>query len=187
MNACSHHENVWYGMVQSPNASCSSAWHSHAFLPWRTAIFTYTLCCWSHSEMEVCNVAITLACEVYVHSYIYTCISHTHTHQQTCQHACTHAHTCTHTHTHTQPNDNIYEYVPCTFKCIYTRHIFTRFSVMPLTTLHHYLNHVLIFVLTSFGCLCSIMLNPYFWWQYHFCIYTFLSFTPTYSKTQLLA
>ena len=39
---------------------------------------------------------------------------------------------------------------------------------MPLANLHHYLNHALIFVLTYFGWFCSIMLNPYFWWQYHF-------------------
>ena len=86
-------------------------------------LFSYTLCCWPHSEMEVCNVAITLACEVYVYIHIY----HTHTHTPTNMQACTCACAHIHTHTHTQPNGNIYEYIPCAFKCIYTRHFFTSF------------------------------------------------------------
>ena len=39
--------------------------------------------------------------------------------------------------------------------------------------------HFLISSLTPFGWLCSIMLPPYFWWQYHFW------FMPTFSEMQL--
>jgi hypothetical protein len=141
MNVWSHHENVWYGMVQSPNASGSSAWHSHAFLSWRTAIFTYTLCCWPHSEMEVCNMAITLACDVYVHSYIYTYISHTPTNMQARTRAC--AYTYTHTHNLMVTFTNTYHVL----SSVYTLGTFLDlFALMPLANLHHFLNCALSFL-----------------------------------------
>ena len=115
MNACSHHETVWYGMAQSPSASCRSAWHSHAFMTWRTAIFTYIPPLYRLPFQNEINITITLACEVYVHSYIYTYHSHRHTHTHI------YAQMCKHTHNLIR---NIYKYIPCAFKCIYTRPLF---------------------------------------------------------------
>jgi hypothetical protein len=41
-----------------------------------------------------------------------------------------------------------------------------------------------IFGVAPFGLLCSIMLTPYFWWEYCFWFISFL-FMPTFSRTQL--
>jgi hypothetical protein len=108
--------------------------------------------------------------------YIYIYI--TYTHQQTYQHA--HTHACPHTHT---TNDKIDEYIPRTFKCILLGTFLHIFALMPLANLHHYVNHALIFVLTSFGLLYCIMLNPYFWWQYHFVFTLFFIYTHLFKNT----
>ena len=67
-------------------------------------------------------------------------------------------------------------------------HLFYAFfslSIMLLAKFHHFLIfHSLIFSLTPFDWLHSIMLNPHFWWEYHFLFKPFW-FMPTFSGTQL--
>ena len=72
---------------------------------------------------------------------------------------CARAHTHTHTHNLMVTFTNAYHVL----SNVYTLGTFLHlFALIPLANLHHFLNCALIFGLTSFGWLCSIMPNPYF-------------------------
>jgi hypothetical protein len=49
-----------------------------------------------------------------------------------------------------------------------------RLALTPLTNLHHSLICAVIYRLTPFGRLLSIILTPYLWWEYFFFIYALL-------------
>jgi hypothetical protein len=56
-NACTHFASTQYSRVWSANVLCNSAWHSCAFLPQRTHIFTYKHCStrWTSTSEQGCQ------------------------------------------------------------------------------------------------------------------------------------
>ena len=54
-SACIHLETVGYSGTWLPSAWCSTAWHNHEFLLWRTAVIAYECCCTLQTSISECG------------------------------------------------------------------------------------------------------------------------------------